>query len=123
MPQAAVEAIAEWLATYVFTSASGYAISYAVATVIVSEIAQFALGKISQALAAGQSDDIGPPPPFEIVHTQARSDAAPFSFFPVNVDRLAFSTGSLGGFQSRAANGWRVVGFADHEQGADYFDE
>lgn len=60
MPQAAIEVIAEWLATYVFTSAGGYAIATAVATVIVAEAASFALGKISQSLAGNQANAGGP---------------------------------------------------------------
>lgn len=61
MPQAAIEALAEFLATYVFTSAGGYAIATAVATVVVGAIASFSLGKISQLLAGTQANANGPP--------------------------------------------------------------
>lgn len=61
MPQALVETIAEYLATYVFTSAGGYAIATAVAVIAVGQVASFALGKISQALAGSESNRQGPP--------------------------------------------------------------
>lgn len=74
MPQVLIETIAEFLATYVFTSAGGYAIATVVATVIVGEVASFALGKISQALSGNQSTP-GAGPPSQTVTVQGTTES------------------------------------------------
>ena len=114
MPQALITAIAEWLVAEGVTAT----VATVVATVVVDAVASFALGKIAQALAHSQSDDLGAPPSFESVHAPRAT-----KLVPADVEGIAFSPGALGGFQSTAAKSWRVVGFVDHEKGADYFDQ
>lgn len=114
MPQALITAIADWLVAEGVTAT----VATVVATVVVDAVASFALGKIAQSLAHSQSDDLGVAPPFESVHTPRTT-----KLVSANIEGVAFRTGALGGFQSTTAKGWRVVGFADHEKGADYFDQ
>lgn len=113
MPQALIEVIAEWLATYVFTSAGGYAIATVVATVIVGEVAAFAAGKISQALAGSQSNTAGPPSqtitvqgttePKRMIYGQVLTSGV------VAFDGVSSSTGTTNDYL------WFVIAFAGHQ--------
>lgn len=113
MPQALIEGIAEWLATYVFTSAAGYAIATVVATVIVDAVASFALGKISQALSGSQSNTVGPPS--QTVTVQGTTEPRRILYGQlltagvVANDDVSSSTGTVNDYL------WFVIALAGHQ--------
>lgn len=113
MPQALIEGIAEWLATYVFTSAAGYAIATVVATVIVDAVASFALGKISQALSGNQSNTVGPPS--QTVTVQGTTEPRRILYGQlltagvVANDDVSSSTGTVNDYL------WFVIALAGHQ--------
>lgn len=116
MPQAFIEYIAEWLATYVFTEAGGYAIAYAVATVVVAEVATFAAGKISQALAGSQSNTAGPPS--QTITVQGTTEPRRILYGQVLTagvvvfDGVSSSTGTTNDYL------WFVIAFTGHQADA-----